>query len=59
MRIGKILRFGRTRATVGFDVYNVFNSAGVLEVNDEFDEWQEPLAILNARFAKVVLQFNF
>jgi hypothetical protein len=59
LRIGKILRFGGTRTTLGLDIYNVFNSAPVLEVNDAFDEWQSPLAILNARFAKVIVQFNF
>jgi hypothetical protein len=37
----------------------VFNSNAVLAVNDAFDSWQEPIEILNARFAKFVLQLNF
>ena len=36
MRFAKILRFGRTRTTVGFDVYNLTNSAPVLTYNQTF-----------------------
>ena len=59
LRFGKILRFGRTRANVGLDVYNVLNSNAVLAVNPAFASWQQPTEILNARFAKVVLQLNY
>jgi hypothetical protein len=59
LRIGKILRFGRTRLNVGFDVYNALNSNAVLTVNPAYDSWQQPQEILNARFAKVVFQLNF
>jgi hypothetical protein len=59
LRVAKIIRFGTTRLTAGLDVYNVLNSSAVLELNDAFDSWQQPLSILTARFAKVVLQLNF
>jgi hypothetical protein len=59
LRIGKILRFGRTRATVSLDLYNALNTNAVVDSSDAFESWQQPLAILNARFAKVVLQLNF
>jgi hypothetical protein len=59
LRVAKIVRLGTTRVTAGLDVYNVFNSSAVLEVNSAFDSWQQPLSILTARFAKVVLQVNF
>ena len=59
LRFGKILQFGRTRANVGLDIYNVLNSNAVLAVNPAFASWQQPTEILNARFAKVVLQLNF
>ncbi len=36
MRFAKVLRFGRTRTTVGFDVYNLANSAPVLTYNQTF-----------------------
>jgi hypothetical protein len=60
MRIGKILRFGgRTRATASLDVYNLFNSSAVLDLRSTYDDWQRPTEILTARFAKIVLQFDF
>jgi hypothetical protein len=65
LRFSKILRFGRTRATAGFDVYNALNSSSVLALNSAFaalgavNNWQQPQSILPARFAKVVLQVDF
>jgi hypothetical protein len=59
LRTAKILRFGRTRTTVGFDVYNLLNSAAVLSVNTAYQSWLRPQEILTARFAKVILQVDF
>jgi hypothetical protein len=59
MRFGKILRFGRTRATVSVDVYNAFNSNAVLAVNETYGAWLRPEQILTARFAKVGLLLAF
>jgi hypothetical protein len=58
-RVGKILRFGRTRATASIDLYNALNSNAVLSLNNTFSAWQQPQSILNARFAKVVVQLDF
>ena len=62
IRIGKILRFGRTRTNVGFDVYNVFNSAAILTYNQAFvpgGPWLAPLSVLTPRFAKIGAQISF
>ena len=59
LRFAKILRFGGRRATVGVDLYNALNSSDVLAVDEGFDNWLRPEAILTARFAKLVLQFDF
>jgi hypothetical protein len=59
LRLGKVLRFGRSRTTLGLDVYNLLNTDTVLEVNEAYANWLRPLSILNARFAKVILQFDF
>jgi hypothetical protein len=59
LRVGKSLRFGRTRVTASMDLYNALNTNAVLAVNNEFAAWQQPQSILSARFAKIVLQFNF
>ena len=36
VRIAKVLRFGRTRTNVGFDIYNILNSNPVLTYNAAF-----------------------
>jgi hypothetical protein len=59
LRFAKILHFGRARATASFDVYNALNANPVLTLNNAFAAWQRPQSILNPRFAKVVLQFDF
>jgi hypothetical protein len=59
IRVAKILRFGRTRANVGVDIYNAFNSSAVLALNNSFGAWQRPTEIMLARFAKLNLQIDF
>jgi hypothetical protein len=59
LRISKILRAGRTRTTASLDLYNAFNSSSMLALSSAFATWQRPEAILNARFAKVVVQVSF
>jgi hypothetical protein len=59
VRIGKILTFGRLRATTSLDVYNVLNGNAVLTQSDAFATWQQPQRILLARFAKISMQLDF
>jgi hypothetical protein len=59
LRVGKILRFGRMRATTSVDLYNVLNANPVLTLNNAFATWQRPQSILNPRFAKLVVQLDF
>ena len=59
LRIGKIVKFERTRATVSLDLYNALNASPVLTESTAFATWRRPQSILNSRFAKVVLQFDF
>jgi hypothetical protein len=60
IRVGKILRFGRTKTTVSLDVYNVFNGNNVLTMNNTFGPaWQQPQSIMLARFVKISGQFDF
>jgi outer membrane receptor protein involved in Fe transport len=62
-RVGKILRFGRTRTQVALDVYNLLNSDYVQTVNNTFvpntPGWLTPLTVAPARYAKVNVQFDF
>jgi hypothetical protein len=59
LRVGKIFRLGGTRTTASVDLYNVLNASPVLTLSNAFATWQQPLSILNPRFAKLVLQFEF
>jgi hypothetical protein len=63
MRFGKILRFGRTRANVAIDLYNMFNSNVGTAFNQGFGTdgalWLRPTAVLNPRFARFNVTFDF
>jgi hypothetical protein len=67
LRLAKILRFGRTRTNVGFDISNVMNSASVLTYNQTFSPtvttgsaaWLRPTSVLQPRFVKVSAQIDF
>jgi carboxypeptidase family protein len=59
-RVGKILRFGRTRSNVGIDFYNVTNSSVPLTYNSTYGAtWLRPTAFMPARFVKLTGQFSF
>ena len=58
-RLSKILRFGGTRTQVNFDFYNLFNSNAVLTENQAYDFFRTPTSILQARFFKLGVQFDF
>jgi hypothetical protein len=59
LRFAKILRFGRTRTLASVDLYNALNGNAVLTESAAFATWLRPQNILNARFAKVVVQVDF
>ncbi len=60
LRVGKLLRYSRYKAMVSVDFYNALNVSTVLSQNNTFGaSWQQPNAIMPARFAKVSLQFDF
>ena len=63
MRLAKVLRFGRTRSTVGFDVYNLMNTDAVLTYNQTFSPttttWLRPNSVLQPRFVKLSATVDF
>ena len=63
LRLAKILKFGRTRTNVGFDIYNLMNLAPVLSYNQTFSPttttWLTPTAVLQPRFWKSSVQVDF
>ncbi len=59
LRIGKILRTGRVRATPSIDLYNVLNANPVLTESRAFATWRRPQNILGPRFLELVLKVDF
>jgi hypothetical protein len=69
MRFAKILRFGRTRTNVGFDIYNIMNANPILTYNQAFNptintvnpsaNWLAPQSTLQPRFIKFSAQIDF
>ena len=60
--MSKILRFGRGRANVGVDIYNLLNSAAVLTYNQNFvpnRSWLAPTSVLTPRFIKTSATIEF
>ena len=65
-RVGKILRFGRTRANVALDLYNALNFDTILVPNQAFipnGAWLTPTGtqtpVMTARTAKITVQYDF
>jgi hypothetical protein len=64
LRVSKILRFGRTRANVGVDVFNLFNTNAVYNYFQTYNPaapqtWLQPNNLVTPRFAKLSVQFDF
>ncbi len=68
IRLAKILKFGRTRTNIGFDLYNLLNSAAVLTYNQAFilssatlpnGQWLVPTSVIQPRFWKFSVQVDF
>jgi len=66
-RIAKIIKIGRTRTNIGFDLYNLLNSSAVLSYNLAFSPtvttgagaWLAPQSVLQPRFWKFSAQVDF
>jgi hypothetical protein len=60
LRIGKILRLGRSRTAVNLDFFNLFNGSAVTAENASFPAaFRRPTQIMLARFMKISAQFDF
>jgi len=68
VRLAKIVRIGRTRTNIGFDLYNILNSSAILSYNQAFSatlaaspsaNWLAPTGVLQPRFWKFSVQVDF
>jgi hypothetical protein len=67
LRAAKVLQFGKTRTTVGFDLYNLFNANPGVAFNQTFNpaittgigSWLQPTQVLNPRFVRFNATVDF
>ena len=66
MRVAKIIRFRTTRTNVGVDLGNLLNSNQATAYQAQYDyvqpnggSWFDPTTILQPRFARFSMTFNF
>jgi hypothetical protein len=59
LRIGKLLRFGRSKTALNVDIYNIFNNNAALTENASFGAFRQPLLVLNPRLVKFSVNFDF
>jgi hypothetical protein len=66
-RIGKNVRFGRTRGQVAVDILNLLNANTPITYNQTFiptvttgsSSWLAPTSVMTARIAKITVQWEF
>jgi hypothetical protein len=65
LRIGKILRYGRYRANVSLDLYNIFNKSTITNATFIYsatqatNTWLAPQSVIAPRLLKVSATFDF
>jgi hypothetical protein len=71
LKVAKILRIRDTRATIGVDIYNVFNSDAINSYNAtytpdnpltpavEVNNWMNPMGLIAPRFVRLSVQLSF
>jgi hypothetical protein len=59
LRVAKLLRFGRSRTTIGMDIFNATNANPVLAESSTYTVWRQPQSILLARYARFSVQVDF
>ncbi len=58
-KFGKRFSHGRARTTISMDLFNSLNLSTVLTENQTYATWRTPLSLLQARFVKFGVQFDF
>ena len=62
LRVARRFRTGRSRTSVGVEVYNALNSSAVLSYTNTYvpgGAWPQPLSTLSPRFLKLVGEIDF
>jgi hypothetical protein len=62
-RVGKIIRYGRTRSTINLDIFNALNADAIRAINNAYASWigpgYRPSGVLLPRFFKISATFEY
>jgi hypothetical protein len=59
LRVGKVLKEGRSRYQINLDLYNLFNAAPALTEANNLSNFRTPTAVLPPRLFKFGVQYDF
>lgn len=70
VKLAKNIRVGNTRATIGADIYNLFNSDAIQGYQNTYtpdnpataaneQTWGQPTSLVSPRFVRLSVQFYF
>jgi hypothetical protein len=60
LRFSKLLNLGTSRVDLNVDLYNAFNSDAILTQQNAFGAtWQNPLSVIQPRFVKFSVRWDF
>ena len=59
LRLGKILKFNRTRANISLDLYNIFNKGTISAASSTYTTWLTPTSVISPRLMKVSVTYDF
>jgi carboxypeptidase family protein len=62
-RVGKVIRYGRTRSTINLDIFNALNTDAIRAINNAYASWigpgYRPSGVLLPRFFKISATFDY
>ncbi len=59
MRFSKLFRLSEKRVAFNVGIYNALNTDAILRQSNNYANWQQAQGILQARFLKFGVQFDF
>ena len=59
LRLGKVLRYSRTRSVVSLDIFNLLNSDTIAAASSTYSTWLAPSAVVAPRLMKISMTVDF
>jgi hypothetical protein len=59
LRLGKVLRYSRTRSVVSLDIFNLLNADTIANASSTYSTWLAPSAVVAPRLMKISMTVDF